>query len=303
MHPRAPAEPAAVGFDMVNGSHVGEGRIGVCSWSLREPGPAELARVVDEELGLRAVQLALDPVLEAMERSRLDPDRVLEALGARGVGVVSGMMAPIGEDYTSPASIRKTGGFAPDETWDENLRRARSLAGLARRLEIGLVTMHAGAFASPDGSLNTTIVERLREVVGVFAAQGVRVAFETGQEDAHANLRVLEALGDGAAGLNFDPANVVLYGTGDPIESLRAVLPHVWQCHIKDATPPPTPGSWGTEVVVGTGVVDWASFFEVLASGGRRVDLVIEREAGDDRVGDAARALAVIEAHCPWCTR
>ena len=43
-----------------------------------------------------------------------------------GVEVVSGMFRTVGEDYSSPATIRVTGGFVPDATWDENWRNLQT---------------------------------------------------------------------------------------------------------------------------------------------------------------------------------
>jgi len=90
--------------------------------------------------------------------------------------------------------------------------------------------------------------------------------------------------------VNFDPANMILYGMGDPISALKKLMPYVVQVHIKDATPAASAGQWGAEVVVGTGKVDWKSFFAALSEGGFSGDLSIEREAGDSRVNDVAIA-------------
>ncbi|MFZ4576545.1 MAG: sugar phosphate isomerase/epimerase family protein, partial [Phycisphaerales bacterium] len=94
-------------------------------------------------------------------------------------------------------------------------------------------------------------------------------------------------------GVNFDPANMILYGMGDPVESLRALMPHVMQVHLKDATPSATPGQWGAEVPLGAGAVDWSSFFATLRAAGYAGDLCIEREAGEQRIEDIRTALAL----------
>ena len=99
------------------------------------------------------------------------------------------------------------------------------------------------------------------------------------------------------AGVNFDPANMILYGMGDPVEALRALLPHVLQVHVKDATPTAEPGTWGAEVPAGTGAVDWPAFFAVLSGAGRPIDLMIEREAGGTRVADIATARELVQRH------
>ena len=45
---------------------------------------------------------------------------------------------------------------------------------------------------------------------------------------------------------------------------------------------------------MGTGEVDWKAFFGAIDEAGLEVDLMIEREAGDDRVGDIAKARALV---------
>jgi sugar phosphate isomerase/epimerase len=56
------------------------------------------------------------------------------------------------------------------------------------------------------------------------------------------------------------------------------------------------PGTWGSEVVVGTGQVDWPAFLGVLDEASYDGALVIEREAGDDRVADILAARRHIES-------
>ena len=97
--------------------------------------------------------------------------------------------------------------------------------------------------------------------------------------------------------MNFDPANMILYGMGDPVAAVRALAPRIRQVHIKDALPAEVPGTWGREVRVGDGRVSWREFLQAVrdanAAAGRDredIDLVIEREAGAARAGDVAHA-------------
>ncbi|MAY73419.1 MAG: hypothetical protein CMJ31_01610 [Phycisphaerae bacterium] len=265
--------------------------LAVCSWSLAPDGPQSLARTVSGQLGLDRLQLALDPI-------RTGAWQLLEtrsALDDAGVTIVSGMMAPQDEDYSSIEAIRRTGGFRRSETWKANLDAAEANANLAADLGLTLVTMHAGAIPSDPGPDRSEILDRLRSVVDIFDARGVRVAFETGQERAADMRSALDDLDRPSAGINFDPANVLLYGAGDPIDALLALLPRVVQCHLKDATPSSEPDEWGTEVPVGQGAVDWPAFLKIVSSAPRPLDLVIEREAGPSRVEDVRAAIGYIE--------
>jgi sugar phosphate isomerase/epimerase len=201
------------------------------------------------------------------------------------------MFGTVGEDYTTMESIRLTGGVAPDATWDENRRRLPILAQLAGSLHLRLVTFHAGFL--PEDEQDPAfgkLVERLRVVADVFGEKGIELAFETGQETGESLRRFLSKLDRANVGVNFDPANMILYDKGEPVESLRVLARHVKQCHIKDATKTKQKGTWGAEVVVGTGEVDWPAFFGVLEEAGFNGYLAIEREAGDQRVKDIKAA-------------
>jgi L-ribulose-5-phosphate 3-epimerase len=266
------------------------GRLGACSWSCRARDPEELVAALST-VGVRSVQLHLDP----LRTGAWSEAATVRALAGAGIEIRSGMMSMEGEDYSTLESIRATGGVRPAATWPKNLAAARGNAALARRLGIPLVTFHAGFLPHEEGDPERgELLARLGEQVDVFAAQGVRVGFETGQESAATLAGVLRELGRPTLGVNFDPANMILYGMGDPVEALVLLADHVVQVHVKDAVAARIPGTWGEEVPVGQGQVDWPAFFRVLRERVPAVDCMIEREAGDTRVADmrAARDLA-----------
>ena len=95
-------------------------------------------------------------------------------------------------------------------------------------------------------------------------------------------------------GVNFDPANMILYNKGNPVTAMQKLSPWIKQIHIKDAIFTDVEGEWGFEVPVGTGDVDWKSF---LAAMPEDVDLVIEREAGEDRIRDIKTAIKILKAN------
>lgn len=269
------------------------GRSGVCSWSLGPDSPEALAETL-AELGAGGVQLALGPIRKgawSLEETRF-------ALADAGIALLSGMMATEGEDYTTLETIRRTGGVRPDEHWQTNRRAAIEDAKIAAELGLDLVTFHAGFIphdaADPERGV---LIGRLREVIDIFADRGVRVGFETGQETAGTLIGALDELDRPDAGVNFDPANMILYGMGDPSAAIRALGPRIVQAHVKDATPTGTPGIWGSEVAAGTGSVEWGIFFQTLAALPQRVDVLVEREAGGSRAADIRAALELIAAH------
>ena len=263
-------------------------RIGVCSWSLK---PAGCDDLVDRlrACGMDRVQLALDPLATDYW------DGCGTNLTSAGISLVSGMVGAVGEDYSTIDAIRRTGGVVPDATWPATRDRMRQAAVFAGDLGLPLVTFHAGFIPDDaDEPAFAKAVARVREVADLFPCP---VALETGQESAQALSRFLDAVDRREVGVNFDPANMLLYGSGDPIDALRRLLPRVVQVHVKDATPSGVEGEWGREVPVGEGAVPWAEFVGVLRDGGYGGDLVIEREAGPTREADVRSAADLIRGH------
>ena len=252
----------------------------VCSWSLRPRDAAELASLV-RETGGASVQLALMPLLDGGAWAN-----AAATLSGAGIAIASGMVSMAGEDYSTLESIARTGGVRPDETWPENLRRCHEAAALAEDLGLRLVTFHAGFI--PEDSADPgreAVLARLRELADLFADRGIRIGLETGQENADTLLEALESLDRPEVGVNFDPANMILYGMGDPVASLRKLAPRVVAMHAKDAVPTAVPGTWGREVPLGEGAVDWSALLAVAATI-RDLPIAIEREAGEHRVAE-----------------
>jgi L-ribulose-5-phosphate 3-epimerase len=267
-------------------------RLAVCSWSLQPASPEQLVEML-KEIGVPRLQLALDPLRESEETWSGTAD----LLRRHGIGIVSGMFGTVGEDYSTLESIRRTGGLVPDATWEENWENAQANAELAQRLGLKLVTFHAGFLPHDETDPEfEKLQHRIRLVADLFAARGIDLAFETGQESADSLKAFLEKLGRANVGVNFDPANMILYDKGNPTAALRTLASWVKQCHIKDANRTKAPGSWGEEVPAGTGQVNWNEFFTVLGEIGFAGACCIEREAGSQRVADIITARKLVES-------
>lgn len=267
-------------------------RLAVCSWSL-QPASAEDLLEKLAATGLARVSIALDPLRENPGGAWA---HFPEHCARRGVRCVSGMMTAIGEDYSTLESIRRTGGVVPDEHWEGNWRNFQANAELAVQLGLKFVMFHAGFLPhEPSDPAFAKLLDRLGRIADLFAARGITLGLETGQETAETLATFLRQLGRPNVGVNFDPANMILYDKGDPIAALRTLGPWLRQCHLKDARRTRVPGTWGEEVVLGTGEVDWHAFFGVLRELHFTGDLCIEREAGAQRVEDIRAARAFLE--------
>lgn len=261
-------------------------RLAVCSWSLQPESPEQLLGHL-KTIGIPRVQLALDPL-------RSDPKvwgKTPDLFRQNGIEIVSGMLATVGEDYTTMESIQRTGGIVPDATWEENQRNIRQVAEIAAQLRLPLVTFHAGFLPHDEKDPGfAKLLTRLWQVADIFAAKNVAVGLETGQETGETLADFLRKLDRPNVGVNFDPANMILYDQSDPIAALRLLAPWLRQCHLKDGTRTKKSGTWGEEVVVGTGDVDWKKFFAVLDEVKFDGYCCIEREAGSQRVADIKAA-------------
>ena len=266
-------------------------RLAVCSWSLRPTQPAELLAAC-ECTGISRVQLALDPLRETA--GVWGP--IAELARERGVTLVSGMFGTVGEDYTTLATIKRTGGVVPDATWETNWRNIQGIAEIAARLELKTVTFHAGFLPHEETDpAFAKLLARIEQIAALFAGHGIDLGFETGQETAATLAAFLRHLNRPNVGVNFDPANMLLYDKGDPLQALQTLGPWLKQCHVKDARRTRVPGTWGEEVTVGTGEVDWPAFLRTLDTLGYRGDLCIEREAGEQRAADIRTARLQLE--------
>jgi len=268
-------------------------RIGVCSWSLKPNGIDDLLAKL-QATGMTRVQLALDPIRQSASNWKQVP----ESFAQHGITILSGMFGCEGEDYSTLDSIRRTGGIAPDATWERNWKNIQSTAALAQELGLKLITFHAGFVPhDPEDKDFIKMLCRLNEVADIFHRANMEVGLETGQETAPALCALLQRLNRRNVVVNFDPANMILYGKGNPVEAVQVLSGWIRQVHIKDGVATKTPGTWGQEVPAGSGQVDWKSFFGRLNDAKFSGPVVIEREAGDQRIEDIRQARALAEKY------
>jgi L-ribulose-5-phosphate 3-epimerase len=283
--------PHGVSVSAVMNNHESACRLGVCSWSLQPAGLGDLVAKL-QATGINGVQLALDPLRDKPAEWETLP----QLFQQNGIKILSGMFGCVGEDYSSLETIRLTGGIAPDNTWEKNRVNIEATSALAQSLGLQLVTFHAGFIPHSETDRDyAKMIERLGWVAEVFARRKIVVGLETGQETAPVLAKILSALNRPNVGVNFDPANMILYAKGDPIEALQMLGPWIRQVHIKDAIRTKVPGTWGQEVAAGQGEVNWNAFFKTLMDLGFKGPVVIEREAGNQRVADIRQARKVAE--------
>ena len=159
--------------------------------------------------------------------------------------------------------------------------------------------MHLGFVPhDPQRPLYQEVLQVTRQLCEHAAQNDQAVHLETGQETGDGLLAFISDTKCDNLFINFDPANMILYGTGEPIETLKQVGKYVRSVHCKDALGSDHPGgTWGREVPLGEGQVDMPLYLQTLKEIGYRGPLTIEREIPQEperqkqEIGHAARLL------------
>jgi len=252
--------------------------IGICSWSLQ----TDVAGVADamDKIGIEHVHLGVRAALEDKA------DDYLAAVQKQNWTVSCTMIDFPQEDYSTLESIKVTGGIVPDEYWEQSRQLFVGATDVTVQLGIKYLSMHAGFIDESDAAHKMKFYDRIRCLADAAGEKDIMLLLETGQETAEELRQFLEELNHPAVGVNFDPANMILYDKGNPIEAVRVLAPWIKHIHIKDANRTTRPGAWGAEVPWGDGEVGPEAFLNVLEEIGFEGVLAIEREAGNDRFGD-----------------
>jgi L-ribulose-5-phosphate 3-epimerase len=265
---------------------------GVIFWADRD----DLAAVIS--FGVRCGQLGVPGGMELNDAVAAQWRAALEDAGFTVVTVVA---AYRGEDYADIPTVQRTVGFIPPEFREERERRTYAVSDFAATLGVNGIACHIGFV--PDDHRDPDYIavrQMVRRICDHASRHGQTFALETGQEPAHVLLSFLKDVDRPNLGINFDPANMILYGTGDPVEALDVLGPHVLSVHCKDGDWPAkdAPGSLGTERPLGRGSVGIPRFLDKLKAIGFRGPLNIEREAEnqEERYRDIRAAVKLLDS-------
>ena len=191
-----------------------------------------------------------------------------------------------GESYADGPTVQRTVGFIPPATREAREARSRAVIDFGAAMGIASFACHIGFVPADSNSADYTAVrEIVRRICDYAASKGMTFALETGQEPAHELKHFIQDVGRDNLKVNFDPANMILYGTADPIDALEVVAPYVVSVHVKDGNWPSkdAPGSLGTETPLGEGAVGMDRFVNKLKQIGYSGPMAIEREVALDQ--------------------
>ncbi len=251
---------------------------------------------VAADLGVTTIQL------HAPHQEHRNPqaaDRFLERLAELGLRITCVFGGFEGESYADIPTVVKTVGLVPRETRASRLQEMKEISDFSRRLGVSAVGLHLG-FVPHDTAdpLYAEVIGVARELCDHCRGNSQAVHLETGQETADGLLQFLKDVKRDNLFVNFDPANMILYGAGDPIAAVKQLGSYVRSVHCKDGRWAAHPGKeWGVETALGEGDVGMERFLATLKELGYFGPLTIEREIPQDperqkaEIGGAIRLL------------
>jgi L-ribulose-5-phosphate 3-epimerase len=221
-------------------------------------------------------------------RKALDRYRV-EATSAVG----GGPGPEVYDFYRGPSTI----GLIPRATRAARIARMKQVSDFARKAGIPAVQSHCGFIPEdPNEPLYAEAVEAIRTVAAYCKQNGQNFRCETGQETPITLVRAIRDVGLDNVGVNFDVANLILYGKANPADAVDILGPYVQGVHAKDGRYPTDPHKLGEEVPIGQGQVNFPVIVEKLKRLGYSNPLTIEREIrGEKQTADILAAKSYLE--------
>ncbi len=229
---------------------------------------------------------------------KIDPLRLREEAERRKITVNSIWVGYSGKVTWNFIEGPSTIGLVPRETREKRIMELLDGAHFASRFGAKAIVTHLGFL--PENCRNPLYIETV-DTVGEIARElekmGLDFWFETGQETPVTLLRLIEDVGMSNTGINLDPANLVMYGKANPVDSLDVFGRHVRSLHIKDGLYPTTGKALGQEVPPGKGKVDFSGLLSRLCKLGFSGDLIIERElSGGDKDSEILSTISLLNS-------
>ena len=188
-------------------------------------------------------------------------------------------------------------GIVPVYFREQRLKELRLGSDFAKKLGVTDVITHMGFLPeNPDTDEFRAVVVAIRELAEYCKANGQYLLFETGQETPITLKRTIETVATGNLGINLDPANLLLYGKGNPCDAVDVFGQYVRGVHAKDGEYPTNPAYLGEEKRIGDGRANFPVLVKKLMEHGYNGSLTIEREIdGEKQIADILYAKKFLE--------
>jgi len=244
---------------------------------------------VARELGVPTIQVHAP---HAETRNEAAAAAFLQKCADAGITITAVFGGFEGESYADIATTARTVGLVPESTRAARVQEMKEISDFTKLLGCTTVALHIG-FVPEDSNSESykDLITVTRDLLDHIKANGQKLHLETGQESADHLLHFIGDVQRDNLFINFDPANMILYGTGEPIAALKQVGHLVRSIHCKDAkwAAPEVRGTgWGQEVPLGDGDVGMENYLRTLDAIGYAGPLTIEREIPQDPVRQKA---------------
>ena len=266
----------------------GKMRLGII---LGVPKEADAAIKRVHDLGFPTCQVHLQDVsAEGAVNLRVALDRYgVEATSA----VATGPGKEIYDFYQGPLTI----GLVPREFRAQRIAHMKQVSDFAAKAGVPAVQGHCGFIPeNPNDPLYQEAVDAIRTVAAYCKQNGQKFRCETGQETPITLVRAIRDIGLDNVGVNFDAANLILYGKANPVDAVEVLGPYIQGVHAKDGLYPTDPKQLGREVPIGEGKVNFPALVAKFKQIGYRNPLTIEREiSGEKQTADILASKAYLE--------
>ena len=174
-----------------------------------------------------------------------------------------------------PATI----GLVPRENRAARVERLMKGIDFGKAAGIPAVHAHFGFIPEdPKDVLYLEFIETMKPIGAYALKQGLDIYFETGQETPVTLLRAITDIGTGNLFVNYDTANLVMYGKSNPLDGLKVIGKYVKALHAKDGMYPVNPNELGKEVPIPNGEVNFPAVIAYLKKLGFIGNITIEYE-------------------------
>jgi len=244
--------------------------------------------------GFSSCQLVYKPAVYKKE----DAEYIKEVADRNGIEISAQFCGyqrtvSIGDNYYN----YKIAGLNVEAYRGQRLDYVMNAVRFASWLGVEDIVIHAGYVPNNPFEQEYTNMLTVIHILGTECKRlGLNILFETGMEAPIMLLRLIQDVGLDNLFINFDPANIYLYGLGNPIDALQVFGKYVRNIHGKDGTLPTDPRQLGKEMPTGKGMVDFPKAFEMLRDLGYDRFVTIEREiTGEQQTKDILMAKEYFE--------
>jgi len=224
------------------------------------------------------------------------PAKVKAAVAETGMeisAITAGFDGQAYDNVNGPATL----GLVPPKFRAKRVALLKHFSDVVKQVGIRDIVLHIGFIPDDENDpVYTSFIEMMQDVCTHLENNGQNGLVETGTELASTLRRTISDIGTGNFFVNFDTANVILYGKSNPLDCVELFGEHIRACHLKDGVWPNRDESLGHEKPLGEGQVNFPVLIRRMKEKGFKGPWTIEREvSGPEQDEGIRKALALVE--------